>query len=345
MEASTRTIEYDFKKHLIADSEYVIQRRGSGASFYTAQYFELMKRKYRDETGDFDTKIVKEIDYELDTDQLKILVHFSNRIYHFIVDTLSLVMKIKSLYPDIKIVLFTTEPLRKVESSTFYKTLIEVFKYLDIDYFVAEDSENDNCSKVYKIKNFITTDSRWFDYHRALTLLDVEAAVSCLKDLYLIKPCAEPFRKVYLKRLPADEVIGSIYTGDGSYSNDLRMYDEDELTDYFLANGYEIVTPEDKFATLAEQINYMSEVSDLAAISSSGLINCLFMQPGQRVIEILAEIVNIDYLREDGLLATTQRLPMEYYPLSFLLGHSHIMISTKRNAIDAIYGLESLNGI
>jgi hypothetical protein len=220
-----------------------------------------------------------------------------------------------------------------------------VLKSAGIDYFVAEDSSNDNCSRVYKIKNFITTDRRWFDYHRALTLLDVEAAVSCLKYLYLSEPVrAKPFRKVYLKRLPSPEVIGSVYTEDGSYPNDVRMYDEDKLVEFFVDNGYEIVIPEEKFESLAEQINYMSEVDTLAAVSSSGLINSLFMQPGQKVIEILAEIVNINYLREDGLLTTTQGLPMEYYPLSFLLGHSHIMISTKRDASVAIRKLEDLFG-
>lgn len=345
MEASTRRIVFDFNRLIVKDSNYVIHQKNSGGAFYIGPTFDDMVRTYRDETGDHNLEVDLNSDYDvgLDTDDLKALVYVSDRIYHFLVDTIPLILRIHNLYPGITFVLYPEKSSDDVDSNIFYKALFDFLDKLGSNYFVVKSVEGNQYSNVHKIRNFINTDRFKFDYHDALTLRNVEDGILALKRMYLGDyKTVEPFRKVYIKREYTYKRLGSVYQDDLSYPDDLRMHEEERVASFFASAGYEIVSPEKDFKTLAEQIKFMSEVKVLAAVSSSALANELFMEPGQRVIEIMAEVCLPGPSGPDGLMRTIQKLPTEYPPLSFLMQHTHVSIPTPRDPTLAIQRLNAI---
>jgi hypothetical protein len=253
-------------------------------------------------------------------------------------DAIPLILKIYKIHPDAKFVLYLRGDTNSEKTNIFHQCLLEVLEELGADYFIIYNGLSNNHSPVYKISNFIYLDHTKFNIHDALSLLDIKDTVDFLKAKYLEPNKAKVGgKKVYLTRPRIEHDFGAeVFSEDGSYANDVRIYEEPKLKDYFLNKGYELLLPETKFTSFGEQIRYMSEVEVLAAVSSSGLTNCLFMEPGSQVIEILAEVVTARSIRPDGQLSTNQKLPAEYFPLSFLMGHNHLMIPTNRSADVAI---------
>lgn len=343
MEFSTRQRPIKLDKLTIYDIRYVAQY--GNARFISANSINDLKDSSKYEIGkELEKDLLREDTSLLDPSQLKILIHVSDRMYHVLLDTIPLILKINKLYPEIKFVLYLRGPNRSEETNIFHECLVEVLEEIGADYFLIYNAPKSTHSPIYKVANFIYLDYIKFDLHQALSLSDVEKAVKLLKKMYVgDAPRRGENKKIYLTRPKYNTDFGSeVFTEDGSYKDDARIDDENKLIDFFSSQGYEIVAPETKFSSFAEQVQYMSEVEVMAAVSSSGLTNALFMEPGARVIEILAEVVTPKTVLANSKLATNQKLPAEYFPLSFLMGHTHLMISTRRNADKAINDLKVL---
>jgi len=85
----------------------------------------------------------------------------------------------------------------------------------------------------------------------------------------------------------------------------------------------------------------MTEVKTLVSLTSSGLTNMIFMQTGQTVVEIQAEIVlhiHQEQSRQETLL---QRLHPFYQVLSYMRDHVIVSVPSNRDPNKVIETLTS----
>lgn len=108
----------------------------------------------------------------------------------------------------------------------------------------------------------------------------------------------KPFRKVYLNRKNYSE--RKQHDTSLSYNEDNRIHNEHILEEYLSNNGVECMSLENKFDTFEEQINYFYSVKTLISTTSAGLTNCLYMQPGSIVIELVTPQL-IEHNTADGV--------------------------------------------
>jgi hypothetical protein len=163
---------------------------------------------------------------------------------------------------------------------------------------------------------------------------------------YIDDPKIEPYRNVYLtrKKLEKDPENISKKAGKLSYKSDRRIDSEDELAEVFEELGFEVIAPED-FKTFHEQLNFFNSVKTLASLTSSGLSNAFFMQPGQTMIELSTPLVVISPiisgertiidLVDEGQenLLVAQELHMFYKMIAYLKDHTYFSINNPaRNA-------------
>lgn len=333
MEASTRNLDIDISAHLITDTKFVV-RNSSDSAFVAGDSIDSLKDACSlDELNLVDVP-------ELLSDELKVLIYVHDKFYHFFVDSLPFILKLHKLYPDARFVLYIKRS-KQINSEPFLHVMFELLEELKIKYNVFNFKYEDKSSDACLMKNFVRTDETVFNVHAALTLQDLVETSNLLKRKY-VDETIEPWRKVYIPFAGGSEDFGDVYVEDGSYPNDIRMHDELKLQTYFRSIGYEIVTPERDFSGIAEQVRFMSEVSLLCSVSSSALTNSLFMQPGGKIVELAAEVVVPSGVRDDGYVKTSQSIPLEYYPLSFAMGHSHLMVPTNRDADATISRLANL---
>ena len=122
----------------------------------------------------------------------------------------------------------------------------------------------------------------------------------------------------------------------------VRIDDEKAIEEYFSSLGFEIVRPED-FSSLDEQIEFLHGVRTLVSLTSSGITNSTFMQPGQTVIELVTPIT-IDFPDDDNAYysKTVEELHHFYVFMSFRKKHKYIGISNEvKSAKALINNLES----
>jgi hypothetical protein len=157
---------------------------------------------------------------------------------------------------------------------------------------------------------------------------------------YIDDPNIEPYRNVYLtrKKLEKDPENISKKAGKLSYKSDKRIDSEDELAEVFEELGFEVIAPED-FKDFHEQLNFFNSVKTLASLTSSGLSNAFFMQPGQTMVELSTPLVVISPiisgertimdLVDEGQenLLVAQELHMFYKMIAYLKDHTYFSIN------------------
>lgn len=96
-----------------------------------------------------------------------------------------------------------------------------------------------------------------------------------------------PSKKVYLsRRYNTGQKFLAIHEGKPVEIDHDRIKNESLLEAFFSSKGYEIVCPEE-FSSFKEQAQFFSQVSTMVSVTSSGLVNSLFMKPGQLVVELM----------------------------------------------------------
>ena len=177
--------------------------------------------------------------------------------------------------------------------------------------------------------------------------------------LYFVKNKeVKPSKKVYLSRKKYD------FDKDNQYSamkemnllgriNNLRIDDEEKLENFFKSLGFEIVYPED-FLTFLDQVEYFYQVKTLVGITGTGLMNCIFMQPNNNLIEIVTHhmipqhsIFNKENNKRWGKYMLTQEHP--YSVMANDKDHFYVAISNKtliaEDLINKILNTEHLMNI
>lgn len=177
-----------------------------------------------------------------------------------------------------------------------------------------------------------------------LTLGDTKNTIDTIKSQILTQKELNtvPFRKVYLSRSHLNYRLDHTYTprfyGTGLYTDDSRMDNQEILESYFESKGYEIVIPESKFNSLAEQIKYFNETEIIVGVTGSALTNSLFMQDGQKVVDIISELVF-----EDEIFGVHQVVDSaNYMALAYVRKQTYFGIPSRRDPNDVISQIDKL---
>jgi hypothetical protein len=156
---------------------------------------------------------------------------------------------------------------------------------------------------------------------------------------YVTNKKEKPHRKVYVSRGKMGQREDSKNAINFSYKNDNRIDSHEKIEKVFESLGFEIVYPED-FKTFQDQLDFFYSVKTLASLTSSGIVNALFMQPGGTIVEITtplitqSPVVNDTYLREHKIdpndysldINTVQEIHMFYQNLAFFKDHLYLSI-------------------
>jgi hypothetical protein len=345
MEESTRKLSIDLK-NMINDKESYVTTHHTFTNFIGEESLDKLIKNLEDPEDSKNKTYLKVIDSdEMLSEQTKVLIHVEDTIFHFFMDSLTLILKVHREHPGIKFVLYLqrNRPNKSIES--FIQLLKIILDGEGVDYVTISTSPSYRYAPVYRFKNYVYMDQEVLDYDKVLSFLDVEKAadlaIKYSKDYLNVTKTVEPFRKVYISRPGISSDLGPIEEGYPDYKDDIRMNDAWKVEEFFVSMGYDAFSPEKHFDSIMEQIVYMTEVKTLASITSSGLANMVFMQPNQTVIELQAELVTVVRFRPDTLVRPQQWLHGCYSTLSFMRDHTHITVSSRRDPDKVIKTLTS----
>lgn len=146
----------------------------------------------------------------------------------------------------------------------------------------------------------------------------------------------KPFRKIYLNR--KDYLNRKQNDTALSYNQDDRIRNEDLLQEYLVNNGFECISLENKFETFEEQVNYFYSVKTLIAVTSAGLTNCIYMQPGS----VLVELVTPQLIQHETSTGESRSISINslWQPITSAKEIDHISISNLER--DAIFVLNKI---
>lgn len=276
-------------------------------------------------------------DIDLVSDEIKFLVFISETFFHFFVESLGSIYKLGKERPDALIVIYIMG-LYKPELTDDMEKLLNVFLTKEkINYKIVKgDIRTSKNAPIVKANNAVRVLVE--DNLRTSSFKDVikscDALVKCVREvLGASEEDVPPFRKVFITGAPTIKFDFSddkdAVTG---YPNDARMYDREKLETFFSSLGYEVVNPEEDFESIFHQILFMSQAKTLAAVTCSGLGNMFFMNPGQLVVEIQAEVTQLlADAREVDKVRTIQSVHTLYAAASFVKDHLLISIPSHRD--------------
>ena len=260
------------------------------------------------------------------SDQSKVFITLMNGPYHFFIDSLGpflhqyekmpdalFIFDISNLFEfDDKYLNFFTDALRK-NGVNFRLIKAEGFKVYA-----------KNCYTGKFIDDSYDAPNRLFKFYKKL----VE------------NPDVEPFRKVYVSRSwmpprPLDNIVQG-----ASFNHDNRIDDEKKLEDFFSSLGFEIIVPE-KFESFQDQLNLFYETKTLVSLTSGGMTNVSFMQPGGTVVELINTMVtpmggSATPTEEGQLFQVEEALHHFYVTLSWRKSHNYVGLDNKRRSADFI---------
>lgn len=215
----------------------------------------------------------------------KILTSVTSSVYHFLCeDVHHILLAATGEYKELEIIINISNIRDKIADLTkmnlfnvFFKTLTDKgvkFRLVDFDEF-----------DVINVDNFFVMQAGFSSLDRFNMLHDYFS-------IHLDYPDENPFRKVYVSRRKVGSPNKTVYRDEFGNFNDIsldRVDDEEQLENIFKSFGFEIVYPED-FSDFIEQLNFFNSVKTIASLTSAGLSNMSFMQPGGNVVEIITPL-------------------------------------------------------
>jgi hypothetical protein len=334
MEPSTRELEIDLDRLIHREPAYIttFHEFGNFIIADTAQNLEV--EYFRDKNGS-KTEFFVSTSRDMLSPEVKVLIPIEDTFYHFFIDSLPALLKIHKQDPGVLFVLYLQRARPNPSYEKFLALLFRILDSIDIKYKLISTVVGMDFAPTYKFDNYILIDQK-INIHEILTFVDIEYAIDlafkCARDdKWEGGEMAAPFRKVYLTRGGKGGDIGPIAESYEFYKDDLRMYEEEKLEKFFTDLGYEVIDPETKFDSIMEQMAYMREVKTLVAVTCSGLANMIFMQKGQTVIELQAELVQVVGAMDPDNIIPKQNLHNFYQPLSFMGGHTYIGVPSRRD--------------
>lgn len=293
---------------------------------------------------------------DLSSDEQKIHMVLGGSLFHIVTDEISSLAYLHETYPDATLVLVylytgERELVTKLKVMNYLQTILKIAGVKA--EFVWIDRPGPQPFPLYvKAKNYFVVNKE--------TSRGTVPTINQGRELLALglDPSPMPFRKAYLSRKKVANGLTVHLSDENSFSPDSPNYtfaqridDSDRLEKYMIDKGFEIVYPED-FAGLKEQIEYMRTVRTLVSISGGGLINTLFMQPGQTVIELQTEIItraatnrdkNVPF--KDLVFEYERRVHPHFQELSHIAGQYHFSVSNDMNVDTLIERIENSPGL
>lgn len=279
---------------------------------------------------------------DLVSDETKIFIKVEDAFYHFFVDSLPLILKIHREFPERLLVLYlqTARPSKTTDATI--QLLLAILNGEGVNYRAVTIDPGKRYYPIYRVSNFSKADPYYSENH-ITTFVDIcyarDLVVKYARQILELSPeLVAPYKKVYLTRGPGAGIdVGTPPEGYNSgYTNDIRMEDSWKLEEFFASQGYEIVNPEEDFESLLHQIVFMADIKMLASVTSSGLMNMIFMQPKQRVLEIQTEIVQMTRKNHEDPVIPMQGVHTMYANLTFMQEHVLISIPSRRDPDEVI---------
>ena len=198
-------------------------------------------------------------------DEIKVYLTISPQFFHFFMDSLVSILLINKKFPGIKFVI-NASFLHFDKNGVYNENSKEIV-------FIKKILKNNNINyswlmpyHLIKIKNFYNV--CW----GLVTEIEIDEiynlALSFIKEKNVV-----PTKKIYLSRKNVN-----------NYKSE-RLKNEKILELFFEDNGFEVIAPEN-LGSFENQINYFYKTKTIFSVTSSGLTNSIFMQPGNNVIEL-----------------------------------------------------------
>jgi hypothetical protein len=217
----------------------------------------------------------------------KMILPLTSSVYHFIAEDMGDIVKAISdeRYSDLELIIDISGVLDLMTNRPDYNMYFLLLQSLvdkKIKHRVVNFSEFD---AIY-IDEFFLVSNGYSEFSR------FENIYNYFLD-YVTDKSVEPTRKVYLSRTLVPEPEYHAYvdpeTGEPGSFSPTRMDDQSGLESLFEDMGFEIIYPE-HFKTFEEQVNFFYSVKTVASLTSSGLSNAIFMQPGGTIVELITPL-------------------------------------------------------
>lgn len=211
-------------------------------------------------------------------DKKKIILPMPPVFFHYILDFLGQILYgIETFGRGAKIIIDISDI--NINKNGYYGFVFRLLDLLKVEYEIISGNE----IRYVNINNFVAVNFSNLNVTVPILYKNLSRYAKNRKDRV-------PHKKVFVSRK--------------DYNS--RIDDEHSLEQTFLNLGFEVVYPEN-FKSLQEQIDYFYDVKVIAGITGSGLLNSIFMQPCQTVIE----------------LVTILEIPSTINRVSFIKGEIH----------------------
>jgi hypothetical protein len=262
-------------------------------------------------------------------DEQKFFIHLHPSFFHLLLEDFGSILSMMKKYPGRHFILSVTDMLMDNESlKAMLDLLLEVLKENQVKHSVISTTHQGPI----RINLFYYHPSRFMDKEGVDAICGVFG-----KKFNTVSIPAE--KKVYLSRSKVMEKNPEgLFMGQPldkfSFTDDIRLYNEDLLVDFFSSCGFDIVVPED-FKTFEEQIKFFSSVKTLVSTTGAGLSNMVFMKPGTTVIELTTSLIAAG--RED--------VHTHYQSLAYAMDQTYISLPVMRNSYKALEIIKKSEGL
>jgi hypothetical protein len=249
----------------------------------------------------------------------KFLFEPSNNIWHFMYDFLAQVIWIgkNEGYENTEFIIYFPKRINHTDNLiSFLKDFFEKHGVKNYYFASAED--------LMLINDYYRVNTKRHPTYPAHNLIYETLLKHYPSD---IKP---PEKKVYVSRIN---------------TKIKRIDDEKIIEDFFASKGFEIFNKLDfGKSDILEDIKYFRDVKVIAGISGAGLVNAVFMQPGNLLIEIAVPLITHIPGKEDHYPYEHDSARHLFHPLSaFIKNHMLIQVpvndNSAKNAVDKINNL------
>lgn len=226
MEPSTRRLSSSVYA-VEHDTKYVSVHNEGHDFLVEDSYEDLANLIYPMEAHSLSEEANLEID--LVSDKTKILIKVEDSFYHFFIDSLTLILKIHSEFPERLLVLYLQTARPSETGKALIELLLRILDQEKVNYTTITYEIKEEHSPICKVNNFAPAHP-YFSENNVTTFQDVlyasKIVVDYCRNFLGVGAVSAPFRKVYLSR----EKEAGNYLGDAPedyefYKDDIRMND------------------------------------------------------------------------------------------------------------------------
>lgn len=259
-----KDIVYFTNKHGLSNNIILPQTESPNADLHDT-YFKIDESIF----NTFNNKV------DLRNDRPKVLILRSFTGFgHFIIDFIGIILESLANI-DNPVFVFNINDFNKVDGKKYFDFLKECLNVLNVEYIFVEGEFAIAVSNFYHIYWVLRSDRLYNNtYKMSERFLENKKLESPTKKVYIRSK--NNMNNVDFKNLTVSQMITS------------RIINEKILEQYLESNGFEILSPNSRFQTIKEQTEYFKNVKTLFAVTCSGLVNSLFMQPKGTIIELMS---------------------------------------------------------